>query len=76
MKYKEIDRLGIEELRSKVADEVEVLRKHRFAHSISPIDNPMTIRKTRRSIARLKTNMRKKILDSQQQQEDQNVKKS
>ena len=55
MKYKDIDLLSLEECEQKLKEESDHLLKLRFAHSVSAIENPMRIRKTRRSIARLKT---------------------
>ena len=55
MKYKDIDLLSLEECEQKLKEEVDHLLKLKFAHSISVIENPMRIRKTRRLIARLKT---------------------
>ena len=55
MKYKEIDTLLSEEIKEKIVIELENLRKLKFAHAISPIENPMKIKKVRRFIARLKT---------------------
>jgi large subunit ribosomal protein L29 len=36
------------------------LKKLQFAHSISPLENPVSIRGLRRDIARLKTELKKK----------------
>ena len=55
MKYQEISSLAPEELKEKIAAEQENLRKLKFAHAISPIENPMKIRGSRRLIAKLKT---------------------
>ena len=63
MKYIEIQKLSIEDLEQKIAEETELLRKNKFAHSISPIDNPSIIKKTRTIIARLKTNLRERQLE-------------
>jgi len=40
------------------------LKKMKFAHAVNPIENPMTIRATRREIARLKTEEHKRALAS------------
>ena len=68
MKPKEILNLGIKEIEAKIYDNKELMRKHIFAHSISAIDNPMIIRKTRKTIARLKTilNQKNNITDINQ----------
>ena len=54
MKYKEIKELSSNELTEKMIEEKALLMKLKFAHVISPIENPMKIRETRRTIARLK----------------------
>lgn len=55
MKYQEIKSLSPEEHKTKLIAEIERLRKLRFAHAISPIENPMHIRQSRKLIAKLKT---------------------
>jgi large subunit ribosomal protein L29 len=55
MKYKEIKSLSSEERRSKLVTEEVNLRKLRFAHAVSPIENPVRIKRSRRLIAQLKT---------------------
>ena len=55
IKYKEINNLSIDELVRRIAAEKENLRKLKFAHAISPIENPIKIRYTRKGIARLQT---------------------
>lgn len=57
MKNSEIKALTLEELKDKIASEEESLRKLKFAHAVSPVENPMQIRHTRRLIARLKTQL-------------------
>lgn len=65
MKYAEISSLSVEERKEKIEVEQENLRRLRFAHAISPIENPMKIRNSRRLIARLKT-AQNQILVSQE----------
>ncbi|MHA8065064.1 50S ribosomal protein L29 [Aquirufa sp. ROCK2-A2] len=55
MKNAEINKLGVEELVKQIASEKETLDRLNLAHAISPIENPMRIRQTRRLIARLET---------------------
>jgi len=57
MKNQEIQSYSIEELEQRIAVERENLTRLKFAHAISPIENPMKIRETRRLIARLKTQL-------------------
>ena len=63
MKNSEIRALSVEELKEKLSTEKEALQKLKFAHAISPIENPMKIKDTRKLIARLSTELRAKELD-------------
>jgi large subunit ribosomal protein L29 len=60
MKTTEIKDLTLEELKEKLGSEKESLRKMKFAHQVSAIENPMKIRETRRMIARINTLLRQK----------------
>ncbi len=55
MKNSEIRALSEAELVQKISSEQEILRKLKFAHAISPVENPNKIGQTRKLIARLKT---------------------
>ena len=57
-----IKNLGAEELKAKIAEDETRLKKVSFAHSLSPLENPVSMRLVRRDIARLKTALRKKEL--------------
>jgi large subunit ribosomal protein L29 len=60
MKTTEIKDLTLDELKEKLGSEKESLRKMKFAHQVSAIENPMKIRETRRVIARINTLLRQK----------------
>lgn len=62
MKNSEIKALNAAELNEKLAAEKEALRKIKFAHQVSAIENPMKIKETRRLVARLNTELRAKEL--------------
>ncbi|MCE2732726.1 MAG: 50S ribosomal protein L29 [Cyclobacteriaceae bacterium] len=57
MKNADIKALSVAELNEKIASEKETLRKLQFAHQVSSIENPMTLRATRKLIARLNTEL-------------------
>ncbi len=57
MKNTEIQGLNLVELKEKILSESETLRKMKFAHQVSAIENPMKIKETRRLIAKLKTQL-------------------
>ena len=63
MKQKEITQMSISELQERLNDEKGQLVKLELNHTVSPIENPLKIRSTRRAIARLKTEMRKRELE-------------
>ncbi|QHT69082.1 50S ribosomal protein L29 [Rhodocytophaga rosea] len=65
MKNAEIKSLSVDELQEKLAAEQETLQKLAFGHAISPIENPMKIRVSRKTIARLKTQLRAVELTNQ-----------
>lgn len=57
MKYSDIKALTEQELAEKIATESESIDKLKFANAISPIENPMQIRVSRKLIARLNTEL-------------------
>ncbi len=50
------------DLKARVLEDSLRLKKLEFAHAISPLENPMTIRGLRKDIARLKTELQKRAL--------------
>ena len=54
---KSIRSLNESELVARLEEEKLRLKKLEFAHAISPLENPMTIRGVRRDIARLQTEL-------------------
>ena len=51
--------LGAEDLKAKITEDELRLKKVSFAHSISPLENPISMRLLRKDLARLKTALRK-----------------
>ena len=50
------------DLRSRIQEDELRLKKLEFAHAISPLENPMSVRALRRDIARLKTELQKRVI--------------
>ena len=48
------------DLVSRIKEDELRLKKLQFAHTISPLENPMTIRSLRRDLSRLKTELKKR----------------
>ena len=63
MKIAEIKELSTEELVERIAAEKAALNQMEINHSISPLDNPALIKKNRRTIARMKTELRRRELN-------------
>ena len=60
MKNAEIKSLAASEIAERIVAEQENLSKLKFAHAISPIENPNRLREAKRFIARLKTSLASK----------------
>jgi len=61
---KSIQALNEQDLAARIKEDELRLKKLEFAHAISPLESPMTIRNLRREIARLKTELKKKQLSA------------
>mgnify|MGYP006137327395 CR=1 FL=1 len=61
MEASEIKGLSIDELKNTIAEQKEQLRRLKFAHAVSEVENPMKIRHTRKTIARLNTELTAKL---------------
>jgi large subunit ribosomal protein L29 len=59
---KSIQGLNEQDLAARIQEDELRLKKLEFAHAISPLENPMSIRNLRREVARLKTELKKKQL--------------
>jgi large subunit ribosomal protein L29 len=54
--------LNESDLKARIQEDDVRLKKLEFAHAISPLENPMSIRALRRDLARLKTALKKRAL--------------
>ena len=54
--------LTVTDIKARIDEDQLRLKKLEFAHAISPLENPMSIRGLRKHIARLKTELKKKEL--------------
>jgi len=55
MKPTEIRELTLSEILEKIDNEENFITKQKLNHAISPLDNPLKIKESRRNLARLKT---------------------
>jgi large subunit ribosomal protein L29 len=61
MKQEEISKLSVEDVRERLADFQEQLMKMKLNHKIAPMENPMVIRNTRKTVASLSTELSKRL---------------
>jgi len=61
MKQEEIAKLSLEDVKERLADFREQLGKMKLNHKISPLENPMVIRNARKTVARLNTELSKRL---------------
>ena len=59
---KSLKDLNEQDLKARIQEDELRLKKLEFAHAISPLESPITIRNLRRDLSRLKTELRKKQL--------------
>ena len=61
MKQEEISKLSLEDVRERLSDFKEQLYKMKLYHKIAPMENPMVIRNARKNVARLSTELSKRL---------------
>ncbi len=62
MKGSETKNLSIEELSDRIISAAQDLENLRFAHAVTPLENPMRIGMLKRDLSRLKTELQAKII--------------
>ena len=61
MKQEEISKLSLEDVRERLSDFKEQLYKMKLNHKIAHMENPMVIRNARKNVARLSTELSKRL---------------
>lgn len=62
MKQIDIKDLSTEDLNEKLLEQKELLIKLRMNHSVSPLENPKQMGLMRKTIARISTELRKRVI--------------
>ncbi len=74
MKNSEIKELTVKEIEERIENEVGYLVKLKLNHTVSPLDDPLKIRKAKKNIARLKTALAERannnIVEAPEKKED------
>ncbi|MBN1113433.1 MAG: 50S ribosomal protein L29 [Bacteroidales bacterium] len=63
MKNSEIKELSTKELIERLDNERNLLTRMKLNHAVSPLDNPMKIKETRRSVAQMETELSQRQLN-------------
>ncbi|TMI75663.1 MAG: 50S ribosomal protein L29 [Bacteroidetes bacterium] len=63
---KSIHGMNEQDLKARMEEDKQRLKKLKFAHTISPLENPMSIRGLRKDIARLQTELKTKQNEAKQ----------
>ena len=66
MKQEDIRNLSEDDLQENLAEQSANLERLRMNHAVSPLENPKQLKEARRTVARLKTEMRKRELSAQE----------
>lgn len=64
MKQAVIIEMSTEELKGKLAEERATLAKLNLAHAVSPLENPLQIRQSKKTVARILTEVRRRELEA------------
>ncbi len=70
MKISEIRELTTNEIIERIDGDKNFLIRQKINHAVSPLDNPMKIKQSRRNIARLKTELRQRTLKEQNEKKE------
>ncbi|MFN5912726.1 MAG: 50S ribosomal protein L29 [Bacteroidota bacterium] len=60
MKQQEITKMSVGDLKDRIENFSDQLEKMKLNHKVAPMENPIQIRKVRRTIARLRTELTKR----------------
>jgi len=60
MKQSEVKELSVEALQAKLVETKKQYADMKLAHAVTPLENPLELRKVRKSVARLATELTKR----------------
>lgn len=64
MKQVDIKDLSVDDLTEKLQEQKSVLNKFKLSHAVSPLENPSQIKVVRRTVARINTELRRRVLQA------------
>lgn len=63
MKQEVVKELSTADIKDRLDEERKLLVRMKLNHAVSPLENPNQIKEKRRTIARMETELRKRILE-------------
>jgi large subunit ribosomal protein L29 len=66
MKQQVIREMTLEEIKERLEEEKKQLVRMKLAHAVSPLDNPHKMKEYKKTVARLRTELRKREIESGQ----------
>ncbi|MFN2395512.1 MAG: 50S ribosomal protein L29 [Bacteroidales bacterium] len=63
MKPSVIREMSTNELKERLDEEQKQLEKLKLNHAVSPLENPLKIKLYRKTVARIKTELRKRVIE-------------
>lgn len=66
MKASVIKEMTTQEIREELVEQNASIAKNKMAHTISPLENPVSLRHSRKTIARLNTELRSRQINGEQ----------
>lgn len=57
--------MTLEELKERLEEDSKQLSKMKLAHAVSPLENPQKLKDFRRTIARMKTELKKREIEAE-----------
>jgi large subunit ribosomal protein L29 len=63
MKPSVIREMSTNELEERLVEEQKQLEKLKLNHAVSPLENPLKIKLYRKTVARIKTELRKRVIE-------------
>jgi large subunit ribosomal protein L29 len=61
---KSLAEISLDDLKARIGEDEMRIKKLGFAHAITPLENPMSIRDLRKDLARMKTELKKRYLSA------------
>jgi large subunit ribosomal protein L29 len=63
----EVREMSMQDLQERIEETSLQYKKKKFAHAVSPLENPLELRWNRRDVARLKTELSRRQLENKEQ---------